>query len=297
MIVTTKNVSKFFGLYYESVTKKRNPILIDEDLVNATETSMGANVLMEFRRITHMVFGLPYYKINKDKVGTWINYTLVDVASVGFGKFRVNDSNFFSFKDKDKICILENPKVRLDSENRFHSVTDASIEFEDMQFYHIHGVSFGIKSSTIFRRQYDFKKQYDGKPLMKKLISPFLSDVNLWKKITERKLTVWKLLSLTNIEQRRVALEYYGPEIIFESLKPKLIDKSSRGNKLWKCVVEVPQNNNTRSLDLVFLEYGCPSTERKYISFVEPRFTKADEAMAWKHNMTETEYDKLKIET
>lgn len=291
MIVKTKSVSEFFRLYYESVTKKRNPILIDEDVV--TETSMGANVLMEFRRITNMVFGLPYGHVPTEvrdrhaggtDVGMWIN-------------FRVNDSNFFSFKDKDKICILENPKVRLDSENRFHSVTDASIEFEDMQFYHIHGVSFGIKSSTIFRRQYDFKKQYDGKPLMKKLISPFLSDVNLWKKITERKLTVWKLLSLTNIEQRRVALEYYGPEIIFESLKPKLIDKSSRGNKLWKCVVEVPERNNTRGLDLVFLEYGCPSTERKYISFVEPRFTKADEAMAWKHNMTETEYDKLKIET
>jgi len=293
MIVTTKSVSKFFELYYESVTKKRNPILIDEDLVNATETSMGANVLMEFRRITHMVFGLPYYKVNKDKVGTWINYTLVDVASVGFGKFRVNDSNFFSFKDKDKICILENPKVRLDSENRFHSVTDASIEFEDMQFYHIHGVSFGIKSSTRgFLRSALMSNK--GKT---RLTSPFLADVNLWKKITERKLSVLELLNLTNIEQRSVALEYYGPEIIFESLKPKLIDKSSRGNKLWKCVVEVREHGTTRDLDLAFLEYGCPSTERKYISFVEPRFTKADEAMAWKHNMTETEYDKLKIET
>ncbi|HJJ24872.1 MAG TPA: hypothetical protein OQH56_06220, partial [Nitrosopumilus sp.] len=117
-------------------------------------------------------------------------------------------------------------------------------------------------------------------------------DENTFHDVTQRKIPVKGILSLSNIEQRYVALEYYGFENILDELNARLIDESPRGNKLYEIGFEVGRKRVTTK----FLKYSCPSTERNYGSFVKPEITRADQAMAWKHNCTEKEYEVLRIE-
>ena len=84
-------------------------------------------------------------------------------------------------------------------------------------------------------------------------------------------------------------------EKLLEGSKAKLIDKSKRGNKLY--LIE-----NIFSQPAYFLKYSCPSTNRIYVSGVEPQVAKnnpnADYLMAWKLGLTFNDYiEKLNIET
>jgi len=232
------------------------------------------------------------------------------------GHLATNLSNFFAFEFGNDTYILENPKVRVDSKNRLHSVTDAAIEFEDVKIYYIHGVRFGITipSNSDIVKTFCEVNNLGASDRERLLVRPFaaldamLSNVHgfeygmvpsnkEWLGVVKRKLSIKKILQIGNIEKRRIALEYYGPEMLFKGVRPKLLDTSPRGNKLWIFRMRRGIWNTPREQTFMFLEYGCPSTKRKYISFVEPRFTKADEAMAWKHNMTENEYSELNIES
>ena len=185
----------------------------------------------------------------------------------------LKDEQFRTFRDTLKLGIwsalfFENvailtmtpSKVLYDDRNRLHSVTEPAIQFRDgYSICCIHGINF------------DEKIFYD---------------------LTQRKIPVKDILQLVNIEQRYVALEYYGFENILDELNARLIDESPRGNKLYEIDFEVRSKRVTTK----FLKYSCPSTERNYGSFVKPEITQADQAMAWKHNCTEEEYEVLKLE-
>ena len=165
------------------------------------------------------------------------------------------------FFENVAILSMTPSKVLLDDNKRLHSVSEPAIQFRDgYSIYRIHGIEF------------DEKTFYD---------------------LTQRKIPVKDILQLENIEQRYVALEYYGFDTILDELNARLIDESPRGNKLYEIDFAGSAGNVVTTK---FLKYSCPSTERNYGSFVKPEITQADQAMAWKHNCTEEEYEVLRIE-
>ena len=115
---------------------------------------------------------------------------------------------------------------------------------------------------------------------------------DLFKQIISKKLSFKKVMEIENMEQRMVALKYYGAELLLKKSKAKLLDKSKRGNSLYLI-------KGIFSRDAYFLKYSCPSTDRVYVSGIDPEIGKkgsADEAMAWKHHFTIEEYSRLKVE-
>jgi len=114
-----------------------------------------------------------------------------------------------------------------------------------------------------------------------------------WGLVSSRRMPVMDILGLKNVEQRRVALELYGPEVIVKN--SVLLDESKRGNKLYDFAVKSNRFSGG-DFHIHILQYKDPSTERIYNSFVPPTILKADEGMAWKFDITEEEYAELKVE-
>ena len=126
-----------------------------------------------------------------------------------------------------------------------------------------------------------------------------------------RKLDGKVVISIPNIEQRRVAMDIYGIEKLMESLDKKLINRSPRGNELYG--VNLGSTINVQFMEYsdwyrsapeqgLVLKYSCPSTGRIYFSGIPNRdefgneIRRADQAMAWKFSLSEDEYSKLTIE-
>ena len=179
------------------------------------------------------------------------------------------------------IHCLVKPKVRADDAYRPHSTNSPSISWKWTKIHCLHGVYF---------------------------------DEKLFYEIVDRKLDGKKIISITNMEQRRVAMDIYGIEKLMESLDKKLIDKSSRGNELYRINLGYSSNSiwisrrmrewgsTTEQITGLVLKYSCPSTGRIYFSGIpevddnEQRIKSADQAMAWKFGLSEEEYSKLTIE-
>ena len=70
----------------------------------------------------------------------------------------------------------------------------------------------------------------------------------------------------------------------------KLIDASRRGNELYSI------NTVIRGRSLKILKYRDRSTQQLYISFVPDEMKKADKAMAWKFQIGDDEYGRLRDE-
>ena len=175
-----------------------------------------------------------------------------------------------------QIHCLEKPKIRVDDASRLHSTNSPAVSWKWTNLYCLHGVYFG-------------KQLFDN--------------------IVDRKLEGKHVISIANIEQRRVATDIYGIEKLMESLDKKLINKSPRGNELY--CVNLGSTTNVQFLDDWYrnepteglvLKYSCPSTGRIYFSGIpnvddeENAITRADQAMAWKFGLSEDEYSKLTIE-
>ena len=147
-------------------------------------------------------------------------------------------------------------------DNRLHSETRPAVEWTNEKYYFLWGVKL---------------------------------EQDLWQKIVDKTISFKEIMELKNIEQRMVALKIMDAEKLLEGSKAKLIDKSKRGNKLY--LIE-----NIFSQPAYFLKYSCPSTNRIYVSGVEPQVAKnnpnADYLMAWKLGLTFNDYiEKLNIET
>jgi hypothetical protein len=182
----------------------------------------------------------------------------------------IKDDNFDSYLKMKKcgiwsICYFKNAvficklpiKVLQDDRGRLHSVTQAAVQWRD-------GLNNHFIHGVGFERE-------------------------LWKKVVKRELTPQELLQIKNIDQRFAALNHYGFENVLEQLNSKLIDKSQRGNELY--AIRFGRHM------LKFLKYTDTVNGTPRVSFVKPEFNDADEAMAWKHNMTKEEYqNKLKVE-
>lgn len=163
---------------------------------------------------------------------------------------------WLSYNTEKVQFIKQNPIFNFDSEYRLHSLSKPAIELNGKQVYAIKNV---------------------------------VMEKELWTSIVNKRLSVKEILQLKNIEHRMAAFEVHGSDELLKHAK--MIDRSRRGNELYL----IGEDHGWRK-DLVLLKYTCPSTARVYTSFVPDHINSADQAMAWKFNMTEKEYSELRIE-
>jgi len=94
-----------------------------------------------------------------------------------------------------------------------------------------------------------------------------------------------RVFSIANVEERAKKLEEMGVEKLLKKSKAKILEVSKRGNSLYVIDQMIP------NYELKYLVYEDPSTKGKiYGCFVPSDFTTADQAMAWKWEITEEEY-------
>jgi|APSaa5957512535_1039671.scaffolds.fasta_scaffold00325_44 hypothetical protein len=179
-------------------------------------------------------------------------------------------SGIFSFGCYEKhIVLLLSPKlIQKDDQSRLHSTDSPAIIWQNntKEYYF-----YGEKVSE-----------------------------SLWEKTVSGKITWLEVMSIKNIDQRTAVIAVIGSERILEMADAELIDKSKRGNELYRIIIK---NEDARNTIILAVKYKDPSTDRVYISFVpgiddnrDPIET-ADHAMAWKGGITRYEYATLKIES
>jgi len=175
--------------------------------------------------------------------------------------------NIEFYKEECFICTMP-VKMRFDSENRLHGGELPAIEFADGNHYF--------------------------------LVRDVYFDSDMWKKIQGRTMPITEVLGLPNIEQRCVALEFIGPEKILEQCNAvKVHGPTAKGNTLYEVKLKMGNDrwgNDSGKFAYKLLQYGCPSTERRYASFVPENIKDADEAMAWKFELTTDAYQHIKAE-
>jgi hypothetical protein len=192
-----------------------------------------------------------------------------------------DDENFNIFRDmiragiwtscyyEHRVLVCRLPtKVSKDEQGRLHSTTGPAVQWRDGSGqYFLHGVNFWQN------------------------LDDYMSEPELWRKIVSSKdLSLKEILRIPNMEQRYAALKLYGAEKLLQEAGAQRIDKSERGNELYKI------ENLIRGRTLKLLKYKDRSTDRMYVSFVPYEYEKADEAMAWKFQLSEEEYRLLKVE-
>ena len=168
------------------------------------------------------------------------------------------------------IIILENfviitrtpQQIKRDDSDRLHSLETTAI----YEQHYIHGVYF---------------------------------EYELWEKVSKRQLTPKEIMQMKNIEQRRVSINHYGWDEIFDCFDKKLINKSKRNSKAELYRVKGLAEN----IEINIVRYKDPSTGRIYVSQVPDeddygvKIITADHAMAWKSYLSLDEYQKdLKVE-
>lgn len=157
------------------------------------------------------------------------------------------------------VCIVsEMPtEIHRDAQNRLHSENGPAVKFGDgYEFRSLWGVRF---------------------------------PVDLHNQVCSKEMSGKEILKIENIEQRMAALKLRGPEKLIEEMDAKHIATSERGNSLYFI-------KELFSTPAYFLKYKDPSTERIYISGVDPEIGicgDPDACMAWKFGLNPAEYSSL----
>ena len=156
--------------------------------------------------------------------------------------------------------VSETPKISWE-EGKLHNTKGKAVEYADgYGLYSLFGVNF---------------------------------DEKLFKKVTNKKVTLKTIFSIENMEQRMAGLKLVGVEKLLKSKHATKLDKSDRGNTLYKIEDIFDQT-------AYYLHYKCPSTGRVYVSGIDPEVGvkgDADECMGWKFGLSKEEYQSLKIES
>ena len=149
--------------------------------------------------------------------------------------------------------VSETPEIIHWENKRLHNITGAAVSYKDG--YSLYSIH-GIR----------FEKE-------------------LWEKVTKKTISPKELMSITNIEQRMAALKVVGIEYIFEETNVELLDRV-KGYYLYKL-------EGVFSQPAYYLKYKDPSTERVYLSGIDPKIGKekdAIKALRWKFSLGEDEY-------
>ena len=148
------------------------------------------------------------------------------------------------------LYLIPTPLVKINARNLFHSDIYPAIRWKDgREFYHLNGVNF---------------------------------PEDLWKKVVSKEMPFEEILAIKDIDQRTQAMRYGDVQKFFEHTKSTLLDSSDKGNELWF----VPQSAGIFRIDAYFLKYKDPSTDKIYMSGIDPEIGQkkdADLSMAWKH--------------
>ena len=147
----------------------------------------------------------------------------------------------------EELFIAPNPVVKIVN-NQFHSDNFPAIEFATTKLFYLNGVNFPEE---------------------------------LWQRVVSRKMPFEEILAIKDIDQRTQAMRYGDIGKFFEHTKSQMLDKNKDG-ELWL----VPQEAGLFTQIAYFLRYWCPSTNREYMSGIEPSIGQkksASEARAWKH--------------
>ncbi len=164
------------------------------------------------------------------------------------------------------LCTLPN-NIRFNENEQLHSVLKPAIEMLDGEnFYFIKGVRF---------------------------------DKVLWKKITSKTMEPKDIMKLKNIEQRYIAFDMFGCEELLTKCNAVEIDIYKTYSQNLDKTTEIKLHSIKGVIEgreIKLLTYSDPSTERPYFSFVPPETKTAKEAMAWKFQMKEEDYEKLVIQ-
>ena len=100
-----------------------------------------------------------------------------------------------------------------------------------------------------------------------------------------------EVISISNIEERTKKMQEMGVEKMLKKLKAQPLNVSLRGNSLYVIDSLVP------NYEFKYLVYQDSSTKGKiYGCFVPSDINLADEAMAWKFQLTGEEYSNLEVE-
>ena len=165
----------------------------------------------------------------------------------------------------DSVCIIcRMPTVvRIDEEEKLHGATKPDIEWGngDVDDYMIHGVRFTPEQKH---------------------------------SIINRKMSSKELLSLKNVDQRFIAIEWYGFENMLDDLGYKVLDEGKYGNKLIS--IMLGGNTDENSIEIRALTYpDIDNHSFKRISIVPNTIERCGDAMGWKHNCTEDFYYRMDV--
>lgn len=157
------------------------------------------------------------------------------------------------------VIVNRKPKaIRLDNQDKFHSLTEPAVSFKDLDFHALNG--------RIFEK-------------------------DLWEKIVTKKLTFEETIKMKDIEERMIVLRYMSAQELLDGAKAEKVNgKTERGNELWKISAGAIFGQ-----DEYFLRYWCHSSGREYLKAVSPAKVKdlglnADALQAATHHFTLDEY-------
>ena len=118
-------------------------------------------------------------------------------------------------------------------------------------------------------------------------------DNELWTKVVNNNLSLKEVMAIKDIDQRTQAMKYVNVEGLIKEFKGEVLSiyhkLSIDGKDVNYKLVKIPAHKDLFDIDSYHAVYNCPSTQKIYMSGIEPSLgAKGDimECMAWKHNMT-----------
>jgi hypothetical protein len=128
------------------------------------------------------------------------------------------------------LYLVPTPLVKIDSRNRFHSLTNPSVEWKKgAKFYYIQGINF---------------------------------KEDLWKKISDKSITPKEVFAIENTEQRRIAYEQMDKLKMKELDNYKVVEESKDDYGNTQKIISF----DIKGFDKPFIYFNClcPSTKREY---------------------------------
>ena len=165
---------------------------------------------------------------------------------------------------EDTLYLVPTPIVRIDTQNRFHSLTEPAIRWKGgKEFYYISGVNI---------------------------------EKSLFTKIKTKKLTKRDWLNQENVEIRRIIQEQMGSSFP-QKIGCKLIDKPSKEfkkhNLLGLYEVDLPNDPDKIAH---YVKVKDHSTNREFYLRTPKDINSADESLSWTFGKTKKTYNPI-IET
>jgi hypothetical protein len=156
--------------------------------------------------------------------------------------------------------VSQNPSAIRMENGVLHNVTGPSWEYAD-----------GFRGYTLF-----------GTPVSEEVVTEMLPDKKNGGK---------RILALTNVEERLVAIKAYGAENMLEQMNGKVIDTKKgtirAGDSRAEYVLhEVVLEGNPEKL----LEMQNPSEPKRHYEWVDPKCTSVNEALAWRAGWSVEEF-------